>query len=138
MDLKTCKFCRKSHRGFGALCPTCVQQLDDKYVTVRNYLDKNRNSNIRIVAEETGVDEKSILFLMREGRIELRGESSGLNCLKCGTPIYSGKYCDKCKGNLMQTLETTRSAMESSLKPPQPKPADTNGDRNKMHILKNE
>jgi len=115
-----------------------VQQLDDKYVTVRNFLDRNENCNISRLAEETEVDEKSLLYLMREGRIALRGESSVLSCLKCGAAISSGRYCDKCKGNLMQTLESTRSALESSLKPPQPKQADSAGDRNKMHILKEE
>jgi predicted amidophosphoribosyltransferase len=139
MDLKTCRFCRKTFRGFSNLCPACVQQLDDKYVTVRNYLDRNENSNISRVAEETGVDEKSLLYLIREGRLTLRGAGASVTCLKCGAPILSGKYCEKCKGNLMHTLEVTRNAMESSLKPaPQPKRAVETEDRGKMHILKEE
>lgn len=140
MDIKMCRFCRKTFRGFGALCPACVQQLDDKYITVRNFLDKNENSNISQVAEETSVDEKSLLYLIREGRITLRGasESGPVTCLKCGEPILTGKYCNKCKEKLMKTLESTISSMESSMKPAEPKHLIDEDRRGKMHVLKEE
>lgn len=136
MDFKTCKFCRKSFRGFSALCPACVEQLDSKYLAVRNYLDKNTEANISRVAEETGVDDRSLLFLIREGRITLRGESSAIKCLKCGAEVFSGKYCDKCKDGLVRQLQTTKSSMESSLRPAQQKDQQATESKNRMHILK--
>lgn len=136
MDFKNCRFCKKSFRGFSALCPTCVEQLDQKYLIIRNYLDKNTGANITILAQDTGVDEKSILYLIREGRIALRGDSGGIQCMKCGVPILSGRYCEKCKGNLTRDLETTRSAMQSALQPEKPKADQQADQKNKMHILK--
>jgi uncharacterized protein len=138
MEMKMCRFCRKAFRGFGALCPACVQQLDDKYILARNYLDKNENSNIRRVAEEAGIDEKSLLFLIREGRITLRGESESVTCLKCGTPILSGKYCNHCKEKLMKTLELTINAMGGGKKPEEPKKIVDTDRKGKMHVLKEE
>jgi predicted amidophosphoribosyltransferase len=135
MDVKQCRFCRKPFRGFSALCPVCAEQLDEKYVTVRNYLDKYPGGNISMVAEESGVDERSLLFLMREGRLSLKSDSAFITCMKCGTAIQSGRYCEKCKGDLVRTLESTRNSMASSIKPSQPKPKNTGDDKGKMHVL---
>ncbi len=138
MDIKSCRFCKKAFRGYSALCPVCAEQLDQKYVTVRNYLDRDKAANVMTVAQETGVDEKSILYLIREGRIALRaGDSGAINCMKCGTAIYSGRYCDKCKGDLVQELNSTKNAMTASAAPR--KTSQSGGDvKSKIHILKND
>jgi uncharacterized protein len=136
LDIKSCKFCKRTFRGFSALCPSCVEQLDNKYLMVRNYLDRNSMSNISRVAEETEVDEKSLLYLIRDGRIAIKGEGSAISCLKCGMPITSGKYCDKCKTDLVKNLEATKSAMEHSAAPAPAKPKDINDGRGRMHMLK--
>lgn len=137
MDIKSCKFCKKTFRGFSNLCPTCADELDKKYIIVRNYLDRNRESNIHNVATETEVDEKSLLYLIREGRLALRGEPGGtITCMKCGVPIQSGKLCEKCKVDLVRNLENTKNAMESSIKPAQPKAAQAEDNKSKMHVLK--
>jgi uncharacterized protein len=137
MDIKSCKFCKKTFKGFSNLCPACADELDRKYIIVRNYLDRNTESNIHNVANETEVDEKSLLYLIREGRLALRGEPGGaITCMKCGVPIHSGKYCEKCKVDLVRNLETTKSAMESSIKPAQPKTASVEDNKSKMHVLK--
>ena len=134
MSLLKCRFCRKSFNGFSALCPACIQNLDSKYIVVRNYLDKNKSANLRQVADDTGVDQKSLLYLIREGRLSLRGENGEIICMKCGTPIQSGRYCEKCKGDLVHDLENTISAMED--KPNlQPKPAHARDSKGRLHIL---
>lgn len=138
MDIKTCRFCRKTFRGFNVLCPSCIEQLDSKYILVRNYLDKNKTAVMSQVAEETGIDDKSLFYLIREGRLSLRGgEGSEIPCMKCGAPISSGKYCDKCKGNLVHALENTISSMESSAKP-QAKPVQASDGKGRLHILNND
>ncbi len=132
MEIKSCRFCKKAFRGFSALCPTCAEQLDQKYILVRNYLDRDRSANVMTVAQETGVDEKSILYLIREGRIALlSNDGAAITCLKCGTAILSGRYCDKCKGNLVQDLKSTKNAMTASAA--QLKPNQVDG-KNRMHI----
>jgi predicted amidophosphoribosyltransferase len=135
MSIIKCRFCRKSFQGFSALCPACIEQLDSKYIIVRNYLDKNRSANLRQVADDTGVDEKSLLYLIRDGRLSLRGEGGEIICMKCGAPISSGRYCDKCKDNLVHDLENTISAMEEKMKPPQPKPVQIADGKGRLHIL---
>lgn len=132
MDIKSCRFCKKAFRGFSSLCPTCAEQLDQKYILVRNYLDRDRSANVMMVAQETGVDEKSILYLIREGRIALlSSDGTAITCLKCGAAILSGRYCDKCKSSLMQDLNSTKNAMAASAASRKPEHADG---KNRIHI----
>lgn len=138
MSIIKCRFCRKTFQGFSALCPTCIEQLDSKYIIVRNYLDKNKSANLRQVADDTGVDEKSLLYLIREGRLSLHGEDGKVICLKCGASIETGKYCEKCKGNLVHDLENTISAMEEKTKTPQPKPKQAADGKGRLHILRDD
>ena len=104
MDIKLCRFCRKNYQGISNLCPKCVQELDRKYLILRNQLDEKPNCTIRELSQDTEVDERTILFLVREGRLMLKSASTDIKCIKCGTAIVSGKYCDACKNNIVQTL----------------------------------
>ncbi len=104
MNIKHCKFCKKMHQGLGNLCPQCVQEMDTKYIAVRNHLDQNPNLTLHELAEVTSVDERSILFLVREGRLMLKNASADIKCIKCGAAIASGRYCAACKSGIMQSL----------------------------------
>jgi hypothetical protein len=114
MEIRQCKFCHKNYQGFSNLCPQCLDTLDKIYVAVRNHLDSTPNSSVRQIVDATGIDERSILFLIREGRLMLRGVSSDIKCIKCGAPIALGKYCDACKSGIVQSLESTRHGMEKA------------------------
>ena len=133
MDIRTCRFCKKMFRGYAANCPQCVEELDQKYIIVRNYLDRNAGTTVQGIAAETGVDEKSILFLIREGRLMLKGSDSGITCAKCGKPVISGKFCEDCKSSLVRSLESTRShiAQENA---PKIKPKEQGPSR--IHVLR--
>lgn len=142
MDIKVCKFCRRNFQGFSNLCPKCVQELDRKYLILRNHLDEKPNCTIRELADDTEVDEKTILFLVREGRLMLKNASSDIKCIKCGTAIISGKYCDACKSSIMQTLSHsgTEAKPVAGNRPPlagAAKPQDgiarTEGDKIELH-----
>lgn len=146
MDIKVCKFCRKNYQGFSSLCPKCAQELDRKYLILRNHLDAKPNCTIRELAEATEVDEKTILFLVRDGRLMLKNASSDIKCIKCGEAIISGKYCDACKSSIMQTLTHSGSETKPAAgnRPPQlgvAKPQDggprADGDRIELHTRTN-
>lgn len=140
MESRICRFCHRRFNGFSATCPECVNELDGKYIIVRNYLDKNRDgvNNVKSIADASGVDEKSLLYLIREGRLILKGEAATVSCLKCGAPIYSGKYCEKCKADLVRKLESTRDAMSGVLKQAEKPKAKQSDGMGRMHVLKDE
>ena len=106
MDLRPCRRCKKIFIYNGnALCPACVQELDDMFVCVRNYIYEHPMDSMAQICENTGVEEAAILQMLREGRLSTSQDHSGLiNCEKCGSPVSSGKYCDDCKLEMAQGL----------------------------------
>ncbi|MDP4153139.1 MAG: hypothetical protein Q8865_06870 [Bacillota bacterium] len=89
-----------------------MDEIDKEYTIVREYIYKNKSANVKMVAEETGVDEEVILEFLREGRLSLK-EPGDIRCERCNTPIETGKYCDQCLTEIRQEL--TRAS--KSLKP---------------------
>lgn len=117
MNIRQCKLCRKNFQGVTDLCPTCVQELDRKYVKLRNHLDEKPSSTMRELTEDTGIDEKSILFLVREGRLMLKTASADIKCIRCGAAVVSGRYCEACKAGIMQSLSSTHEQSKTGAAP---------------------
>ena len=69
---------------------------------VKEYVRDHRGVGINEVAEVCDVDPNLIRQWLREERLEL-AEDSGimLACESCGGLIRSGRYCEKCKSNLV-------------------------------------
>lgn len=117
MNIRQCKLCKKNFQGVTNLCPTCVQELDHKYVKLRNHLDEKPSSTLPELSESTGVDEKSILFLVREGRLMLKTASADIKCIRCGAAVVSGRYCEACKAGIMQSLSNPREESKTAAAP---------------------
>lgn len=116
-NIRVCRWCRRMYSGFGNHCPECVEKLDEAFVTVRAYLDNHRGANAHKVADETGVDIKIILQLLKDERLsEYTGERFW--CEVCHKEIKSGRFCDKCK-RMMQ------AALQSKSKPAEPREIET-------------
>jgi flagellar protein len=101
MDLKNCIECGRSFASKDGekLCKRCLEKkVEDDFKKVRDYLYDHPGADIKEVSEVTGVEEKIILKLLRQDRIEvIDEENSILKCKRCGKPIKSGRMCDDCK-----------------------------------------
>ena len=107
MDVKNCKRCRRLFNYISGqqICPNCRDELEKKFQEVKDYLYKNRNSTIRDVVENCDVDENQVRTWIREERLEFSsGIDAGITCEICGTPISTGRYCQKCKTNTLNDL----------------------------------
>jgi hypothetical protein len=81
-------------------CPGCIVKLDEDFLKIREYLYKEPDRmNVNDIVENTGVSEKAVLYLIREGRISraMPKAAGSLKCAVCGTPISSGKLCRRCR-----------------------------------------
>ena len=107
MDIKNCKRCGRLHCGTGKICPECLKQEEEKYELVRAYLKEHPDSSIIKVSDETGVGVHEIEKFLRDGRLEVsKGLSDYLKCMKCGSPIKTGKYCPECEKKVMDDVKT--------------------------------
>ena len=134
MDVKNCRKCRRLFNYIGGqpICPACREEMENQFQTVKNYIREHRNASVVQVAEECEVEESQIRQWVREERLEFAdGSVSGIGCEVCGAPILSGRFCDKCKANMINDLSA------AGRRPEQPKvePAGRRTAENKMRFL---
>lgn len=97
-----CEKCGREleYRGVGEYhCQFCYHIMYDDYGVVRNYVEENPGSTIAMVSSATGVPERTIKYMIREEKLQIRGDSrTFIECEGCGKPILSGRYCESCSG----------------------------------------
>ena len=134
MNIIQCKICHKPFQSIGGnTCSDCLTKIDRDFMTVRDYIYENPNSNMEKVAEETGVEKAVILHLLKEGRLKLdTPDVEGLLvCYICKKPISSGRMCDECKAKVASTMNKS----VGGVKPPDPEKKDLKASKHnaKMH-----
>ncbi|MBQ7919063.1 MAG: flagellar protein [Lachnospiraceae bacterium] len=134
MNVKNCRGCGKIFNYISGpqLCPGCRQGLEEKFQKVKTYIRENPGVGIRQVSEECDVEPSLINQWLKDERLELSESSSLLlNCESCGQPIRTGRYCDKCKMAMSQTLRSVIRGAD----PATPTPSRVSKDGAKMRFL---
>ncbi|MCR4591297.1 MAG: flagellar protein [Lachnospiraceae bacterium] len=133
MDVKNCKKCGKmfNYVSGPVICPICAEKAEEDFQKVKEYIEKNPGASVAITAEACEVEVAQIRQWLKDERLTFTSaDGSDLTCEKCGTPILSGRFCDKCKN------EVTRGLADAIKKPDAPKPAPKSGPAgNKMRFL---
>lgn len=105
MQLIKCKWCGKPFQSFGpSFCPRCMNELDEQYKPIRDYLYDNPNATIDQVIEATGVTERVILYYLRDGRLQMANSNGLLRCEQCGAAINTGRLCEACTSKLEERI----------------------------------
>lgn len=129
MNVKNCRRCGKiyAYDGF-RICKECRNADIEDFKRVKEYIYDNPNATIGEVAEEAEVSEKKIFEFLRQGKLELKSENGNLflDCEKCGVPISSGRFCDKCTASLQRELQGSISTGGSAA------PIKKSNDSNRM------
>lgn len=135
MDVRNCKNCGRlfNYIGGQAICQSCKKKLEDKFQEVKDYLDENPHATISQVSEDMDISTKQIKQWIKEERLSLsEATADGVVCEHCGKPIRSGRYCDKCKMKLQDTLSSAIS------KPKQYEPQKEAKTGSRMRFLQKE
>lgn len=117
MDFMKCKICSAPFFSYGSrLCPECQDQVDKDFVTVRDFIyDNPQAASVEKIAAATGVNEKTIIYLLEENRLTASGalaSSAGLRCQICGKNISSGSICASCTAALSKDLGAAAGALK--------------------------
>lgn len=134
MNARNCRKCGKlfNYVSGPPICMACREALEDKFHEVKNYIRDHHNCTISEVAEVCEVSQNQIQQWLREERLQLaEGSAITLFCEKCGTAIYSGRFCEKCKNSMANQLNDSIKQPEA----PKPAPKKDTRENPKMRFL---
>ncbi len=110
MEVRSCIRCKKLFnyiRG-QSLCPSCKEEIENKFQDVKKYLDEHKGASIIQISEDCDVEEHIIKQWIRDERLEFSSGLSGeITCEICGKPITTGRFCDKCKNETISAFNNT-------------------------------
>lgn len=109
MEVRNCRQCGCLYNYIGGayrnLCPNCIRKLEDKFETVKAYIEDHRTATINEVSMECEVGVRQIEQWIREERLCFSDDSPiGIACEGCGKTIKTGRYCDSCKSSMINQL----------------------------------
>lgn len=112
--LKNCSQCGKIFSPIRGekLCRDCRMKEEEIERQVIHYVRDNPGASIKETMEATGVPEKVIKRMAREGMFVnvATSENFVYPCMGCGKPIRNGTYCADC---LKRLRTETRKASEA-------------------------
>lgn len=92
-------------------CENCHDLDYDDYGKARNYIECHPGATSSQIAENTGVSQKAIRHMLKEGKLEIAADSKTfMKCDICGADIRSGSLCDKCEVAYNRALEDKERA----------------------------
>ncbi len=135
MNIRNCKVCGRifNYVSGPVTCPGCRESLEAKFQEVKEYIREHKGAGIAQVAEACDVEAAQIRQWLKDERLEVTEDSAlYLTCESCGAAIRSGRFCEKCKGNMTRDLNDLLGANK-----PKPAPRKQNKeDGAKMRFLK--
>lgn len=107
MEVRNCRSCTRLFNYIGGpnICPQCRDELEKKYMVVKDFIRENPGASIQTVADENDVSTQQIKQWIREERLEFAKDSTvTIECEKCGASIRTGRYCKACKDKMADSL----------------------------------
>lgn len=87
-------------------CEECKELDYDDYGKARNYLEEHPGATSAEITDNTGVSQRSIRQMLRDGRLEVAADSKTfIQCEICNENIRFGRFCDKCESAYHRGME---------------------------------
>lgn len=114
LNVLKCSMCGGIYAPCGLpFCQDCMQRIDEGFVKIRDYVYDNPNAKVAEILEETGVEEKVVSFLIKQGRLKTISVQFSGACERCGRPAAE-RFCPECAAKLHNAFggEASRIARE--------------------------
>lgn len=116
MNLGNCPECGKLYvKTAVGMCLDCYKLEEENEKIVAEYVRDHPRSSVEAIHKATGVKEKTIFRMIKNGRFMDISEIS-YPCESCGSPIYEGRLCDKCNANFLNQVKESESARSTKAK----------------------
>lgn len=112
-EIRNCPRCGKLFVYVGVpICRDCLEQEEQQYNSVRQYLKDHPGATPGEISEKTGVPVHMVMEFLRRGLLQSAAHTEDLTCVICRKPITSGKICPECQSQLerMTGASKTRPA----------------------------
>lgn len=87
-------------------CEECGTIAYDDYGKARCYIEQHRGATAAEIEAGTGVKQRTIRNLLKEGRLEVTADSKVfLHCEICKKEIRMGRFCPECEKNYHRRME---------------------------------
>ena len=133
MDVRNCRRCKRlfNYTDRSKYCPACMAEIEKEFDLTKEYIYKHPSVNIKEVSEELDIDIAQIKQWIREERLILSNAADGdIYCENCGKAIATGRFCEKCKSKLTNSLSNAVAKKEA----PKPEPVKKD-EKNRMRFL---
>ena len=107
MNVKNCKSCGRLFNYIAGppICPNCKEEIEKKFQKAKEFVRNTAHATVQMVAEECEVPESQVKQWIREERLVFTDATlAGVACEVCGEPITTGRFCAKCKNQMMNDL----------------------------------
>ena len=118
MEVMNCRGCGRLFNYIGGqqLCPACKDELEKKFMEVKEYIREHPEKNISQVSEDMDVSIRQLKNWVRQERLIFSEESKVMiECEQCGASIRTGRFCEKCKKNMADNLSKLYQADPQSM-----------------------
>ncbi len=105
MNVRNCRKCgRIFNYALGpVICPMCKEKVEKKFQEVKKFVQDNISVGIPQISKECDVEVQQIQQWIREERLVFSEDSPiGIECESCGTMIKTGRFCEKCKREMVK------------------------------------
>jgi flagellar operon protein (TIGR03826 family) len=127
MDIRNCKRCKRlfNYTDNARFCPACVDAIEQEFQEAKEYIYKHPGVGIQAISEELDIEVAQIKQWIREERLVLSDASdSGITCESCGANITTGRFCEKCKSQLTNSLSGAITRKEAPAQPQKTKKSE--------------
>ena len=109
MEIKNCKSCGRlfNYLQGQRICPACQKDLEEKFGQVKEYIWDHADATMEQIATDNDVSIQQIKQWVREERLVFSDNYPiGIECENCGKLIKSGRFCEECKNQLSNSLQS--------------------------------
>ena len=133
MEIRNCKRCKRlfNYTDRSRYCPACTEEIEKEFQETKEYIYRHPGVSIQQISEELEIEVAQIKQWIREERLMLSNASDGdISCENCGAAITTGRFCEKCKSQLTNSLSSAITKKEEPKKPELKK-----DEKNRMRFL---
>lgn len=109
MDVRNCRKCGRlfNYVVGPIMCPSCRESMEKIFQEVKKYVYEHKGITIIELSEACNIEKHQIQQWLREERLVLSQESPiGIDCEKCGCMIKGGRFCQQCKNEIANNLNS--------------------------------